>query len=780
MGETVQSCAEHCANTAGYAEECLSVAGLRSSARLVGMIHDMGKLTESFREYINKSAHGEKVRKGSVNHSFAGVKFLFERYHKPNGEPMSNMSCEILAYAAGAHHGQFDCLAPDGSDGFEHRLSAELALYKEAKVNFCTPQILEELDELFEKSVCEIGAIIKALRELTNDTGEMCFYVSLVCRLLLSALIDADRQDTAEFMLSQQFPNKTEGQGALWSLRLAAVEERLESLPLRYPVDHARRTISRQCGQAPAEASGIYRLPAPTGSGKTLASLRFALATAARHNKRRLIFVTPLLGVLEQNAKVIREYLQDDSLILEHHSNVVHTEEDSDELDVNELMLENWNSPLIITTFVQLLNSLFDGRGSSVRRMQALQGAVIVIDEVQSLSKHMTSQFNLAMNFLAHICHATVLLCSATQPCLEEVKHPLLPPRDILEYDEKLWSVFKRTQIFDRRKAGGYTPEELAGLAIDHAQELGSVLIICNKKQQAAQIYKQLRHSRMKAFHLSTSMCMANRIDKYSEINLSLGKEPLICVATQLVEAGVDLSFGCVIRVIAGMDNVVQAAGRGNRHGGSAALCPVYIVNFRGEDLSRLKDIRQAQIATEELLVRYSADSSIFKNDLQSDTAISYFYRRLYGNMPQGAQDYYLPEHKSSIYRLLAMNQDFRGRSRKAYPYTIGQAFKTAGAEFKVFEDNTVDVLVPYRAGAELIAELCSSRAVYDLAYRKQLLEQSKMHSVSVFSYQLELLRKNGGVGALFGEAIWLVLPNFYSEDLGINFSGDINELMEV
>ena len=164
--------------------------------------------------------------------------------------------------------------------------------------------------------------------------------------------------------------------------------------------------------------------------------------------------------------------------------------------------------------------------------------------------------------------------------------------------------------------------EELAEFSLSTLLENQSVLIICNKKDQARILYQQVSHANAKVFHLSTSMCMEHRIQVLEQIKKALGKEPVICVATQLVEAGVDFSFGCVIRLIAGMDSIIQAAGRCNRNGEFARLCPVYIVNPQNENLGQLKEIREAQTATEELLASFAKSSERFANDLQSNQAI--------------------------------------------------------------------------------------------------------------------------------------------------------------
>lgn len=781
--EFIQSTADHCHKVAEYTEASLKTSGLSCTGRLVGLIHDTGKFSSEFSNYINSAARGEHVRRGSVNHTFAGVIMLFERYHVKDESSLRNMACEIIAFAAGAHHGLFDCIDPNGQDGFAHRLEAENIPYKEVKDNFlalCAD--ISALDKLFQAAADEIIELVSKCKKIVKTNHELLFCVSLICRLVLSALIDGDRQDTAEFMYDFKFREYGPDMRPLWKARLYEVEKKIDALPVNTQVNKARHEISLKCRDFPVDEGGIYRLSIPTGSGKTLASLRFALKTAERYNKSRIFFVIPLLSVLEQNAKVIREYLSCDEIILEHHSNVLRTEQKSEEHDVNELLTETWRSPVVITTLVQLLNTLFGGETTCIRRFNALMDSVLVIDEIQSLPRHMLTQFNMAVNFLSHVCHTVVVLSSATQPVFEMAAHPMRfsHPKDIVPYDARLFKPFRRTNIINLCRNEGYTFEELSCFVIEKLPEARSVLIICNKKDQAESIYRLLCNTDAEVFHLSTSMCMCHREDTLNRIIACLGKTSVICVSTQLVEAGVDFSFGCVIRVLAGLDNVIQAAGRCNRSGEYPCLRPVYIVNIHGEDLKNLKEIREAQNATNELLYKFSHDGGMFDDSLDSDKSVEYYYRNLFANMKGLAQDYPIPDYGTTMYQMLANNETFRLKSNNiAFPLT-GQAFKTAGKEFKVFNENTIDVLVPFGEGRPLIADLCSEKAQKDLLYRKQLLDKAKKYTVSLFNYQIAALIDAGGLDTICGGVILSVRPAFYRNDTGINVSGGISEFQEV
>ncbi len=780
----VQTVEAHCRRCAQYALE-KSIASLGNGAYLAGLLHDMGKYTAAFLEYITLSSLGEPVRRGSVNHTFAGVRFVMERWHL-SGEPtFRNMACEMIATAIGSHHGMFDCIDPNGKDGFLHRQTTQGISYEEAREQFllhCAD--LEELDKLFDAAEKEITEAVAHCKPYIKTEEELRFCLSLLTRMLLSAVIDADRRDTAEFMHAVSLPAGQKDLKKVWQSCLDTMESKLGALPAKLPIDEVRRKISHQCRQAAKRECGIYHLSVPTGGGKTLASLRYALAAATEHQKKRIIFTIPLLSVLEQNAAVIREFIEDDSLILEHHSNLVGESTKIDELDDNELLMETWDAPIIITTLVQLLNTLFLGKTTCVRRMQALADSVIIIDEVQSVPRKMLSLFNMAMNFLASLCNATIILCSATQPCLEDIPHALhcCQPYDLIPTDAAMWETFRRTEIFDKRKKGGYTTQELAEFALDCMSREDSLLIICNTKSEARALYTAVGQATdASVFHLSTAMCMEHRIHTLAQINICLtNKHRVICVSTQLVEAGVDFSFACVIRVSAGLDNIIQAAGRCNRSGEFGRLCPVYVVNLKEENLSHLKEIRQSQLAAESVLAQYAKSPHHFANNLASAEAIRAYYRRLYTDMPDNAPDYPLVNMGSTLFTLLSDNRTFVNHSASKGKYIITQAFQTAGSTFSVFDNQTTDSLVPYGKGEELIAQLQSERAKRDFAYRKELLEKAKVFSISLYHYEVEHLQKTGGLYSIIDDAVLVLQGDFYSQETGYDPSGQTNRFMEV
>lgn len=631
----------------------------------------------------------------------------------------------------------------------------------------------------------ELTPVLEHICTMTGDEAgderydqETAFYSGLLARLLLSAVIEGDRRDTAEFMDGRHFPAKDTGEipGQLWESLLNRVEKKLDELPCDSPIGRARRAVSDRCRQAAGRPAGVFRLNVPTGGGKTLSGLRFALAHAGCHGKQRIIFTSPLLSILEQNAAVIRDYIRDDSLILEHHSNLVHTEEDGQRLDEQELLAETWEAPVIITTLVQLLNTLFSGKTTAIRRFHALCGSVIVLDEVQTVPGKMLTLFSLAVNFLAEVCGATVVLCSATQPCMEQTEHPLHTPiPELVPYDPELWSVFRRTEL---QNAGVLSLEQVAGLALRRLETEDSLLIVCNKKEQAQRLYDLLKDGAPALFPLSAAMCPAHRRDTLAKLRRSLAQKgrKTVCVSTQVIEAGVDISFACVIRLAAGMDSIVQAAGRCNRSGeaGPGVLAPVWIVPCQSESLARLPDIRRGKEATRELLTEFTRCPEQYRGRLDSDEAIRAYYRALYRLAPGEYHDYVWQQGEPSLFSLLSLN----GYCTEGQPFYFRQAFRQAGSLFHVFEENTVDVIAPYGSGADLIRDLAGERAKYDLSCRKALLEQAKPYTLSLYQYQIDRLLAEHSLIPLAGGA--LGLSGHYSEQTGFSAGGSDLDFLEV
>lgn len=755
-----QTVAAHLLNAASYAADKLKSIGLYHTAYLAGLLHDMGKCTARYQDYLERAARGEEVVRGSVNHTFCGCVYLLKKYHVGRPQGLDTITCEVITYAIGAHHGQFDCVSLDNTSGFAHRLdkdSAEIG-YDEAVENFMAQCASEEdIDRLFLLAQSEIATLFNLFKEIVEKSRpKVSFLMGLAARMVLSAVIDGDRRDTAEFMGGSKFAYQ-DGSSALWSEQIGFLEQKIAEFDASTPINRARSCFSEQCRNfAKQHSGGIYRLTLPTGAGKTLSALRYALYHAKTHGKKRILFVIPLLSILEQNSAVIRRYIQNASILTEHHSNVVKTFETAEALDKYELLTETWESPIIITTLVQFLNTLFSDKTTAIRRMGALSDAVIVIDEIQSLPKKTTNMFTMALNFLAYGCGATVVLSSATQPCFGATDMPLqyASPTDIVPYEEALFEVFKRTEIINKTSPCGLSIEELTDFSADLLETVSSLLIICNTKESALKLYLQVKQrcDGYKIFHLSAAMCMAHRADTLSCINTALiSRGKILCVSTQLVEAGVDFSFEAVIRVAAGMDNIAQAAGRCNRNNEFGGICNAYIVKLRqdAESLGMLREIAAAQRCAGHLLHQFAKNPAAYDCDLLSEKSIAEYYRFLFDDvdikgtfgfpqkLPYGVTE--------NLFDLLADNGTHTERPMFKGRYFLNQSFQTAGKLFKVFDENTTEVIVPYNAQAEaVIADLFSQKAAYDITFLKAQIEKAKPYMIHLFAYQVRKLYEYG------------------------------------
>ena len=764
----IQTCTEHSRAVAGLARGILAPCGLGATGYLAGLLHDCGKFTKEFDEYIRKASHDAPVRKGSVIHTFAGVRCIMELAHAPGKPSMQNMAAEILAVCIGSHHGLIDLWDERHQSGFDHRMTRQPVYDRQAMASFyqeCADEA--EIGQLFREAEQEIQAYIQGrIATCVRNQKECSFALGLLVRLITSAIVEADRTDTRCFMEHVPLP-----QPGLpdWAACAARVDAHIASFHQEKPIQTARRAFSDRCAAAAENTPGLYRLDLPTGGGKTLAALRFAVLHAERHNLRRIFYVAPFLSIIEQNADVIRSAVGGSVPLLEHHSNLVQDETTPEEAARTEYLQETWDAPMIITTFVQLLNTLFSGKMSAVRRFQALCESVIIIDEVQSLPPRMLSLFNCAVNFLVTCCRTTVVLCSATQPAFDQAERKMLPPRPLISdaMFKQYAPLFQRTSI---QYAGACSMQDIADLSMQTLETTDSLLIVCNTKHEAAELYGMLGEaSDARLFHLSAGMCIAHRKEVLRELNAALtGGEKVVCVSTQLIEAGVDISFGSVIRLAAGLDSIVQSAGRCNRHGEHSQMQPVHICKLNGEKLGPLKEISEAQNALTKLLEEYRLHPEQYDHDLTSDAAVREYYTALYREMPARAQDFFV--NGQYLFELLSTNSQFFSKS----PYMLNQAFRTAGAWFEVFDSAGESILVPHGQGKDIIGQLPEEKPPYDLARIHALLQEAKPYTVSVASGQMERMQKRGMLYTRLSGSIYVLNDDYYDNSIGIKEGNDL------
>ena len=761
-----------------------SKIGVEQNSKAAGAKHDVGKNLQSWQSYLQSG--GEKVI-----HSLYGAKHAYNDL-----VDMFPPAAEILGNIIAAHHGSlYDNLACDGKTPLLDKLSRVQDI----------PRPTDSIEIDIQKIQSEIENLVVCMAD-----EDKLFGISMLTKYIYSCLIDADRLDAYYSEMGLVYQDKKTD----WINLLDRLTQHLSTLDKTSPMTPLRELVSAACLQAGSRPIGIYKLEVPTGGGKTLSGLRFALEHAKTHDLDRIIYVIPYLSILSQTADEIRDALginykdgknsssgansahgndrpignaqtndndqtsgsyqtngdsdvsslhysdYQNDILLEHHSDFL-----PDKIEYYKLQTDRWDTPIILTTQVQFLESVFSARGSDLRKLHNMARSVIIFDEVQNLPIKCVHLFNAAINFLHSVCKSTVLLCTATQPVFDKVERSIKLSENpsIVKCDDPP----KRYEIVPSLKPGGYSYGELAEFVLDKHKT--STLIIVNTKSAAKLLFEELKHRNAPVLHLSTNMCSAHRDDVLGELfrrlnkgNVNNGvKEPVICVSTQLIEAGVNISFECVIRDIAGYDSVLQGAGRCNRHGEFGRVMNVYIINIKGENLARLPDIKLGAEITEGL---------ISDKNLSVD---AYFRKFFYSKRID--MDYLTKDGNDSIYNLLTRNVRGCDVYRKlinetdAKPPALISAIRSAANEFYVIDKGREEVIAPYKGSEDLLSKYMSA---HDDTGRRRILRLLGKYSVSLYRYQLdELMMKRAIDTDSFG-GLTVLRRGFYDEERGVDLEG--------
>ena len=797
-----QLLSEHLSGVAGRCSELAKKLGLEKAGELIGLLHDLGKATKTFQDYLLSFASDGEPRddlRGKIDHSTAGAQCLLANIQGAQQEgSLQGIVARFLAVCIASHHsGLIDCLEPDGDDKLTQRLAKPDISTRllEAWTNL-DPSVKSRAEALMHDPdlVTEVrNAIASLATSLNKGEGDKDVQVGLLLRLLFSCLIDGDRTNTANFEKPAAAVHRQDQAYETWEKLLDRLDRNLSQMNTDGSVNRIRRQVSDACFRAADRLCGIYTLTVPTGGGKTLSALRFALEHARRHALDRIIFVSPYISIVDQNAAVARSILEPEgvpyaSVILEHHSNV--QDDPNDEVGRPDLwrrrvLAENWDAPVVFTTSVQVLEALFGSGTRAVRRLHAMARAVIVFDEVQTLPVKMVHLFNNAINLLASHCGSTVVLCTATQPLLETVSKAkgaarLGNPPGLVSNPQQLFEQLKRYEVFDHTdRPQGWQISHVAELALTEAQKYGSCLAIMNTKKDARELFQNLREqagANALVVHLSTGMCPAHRVERLEELCAQLpnatGDQPVICVSTQLIEAGIDIDFACVIRDLAGLDSITQAAGRCNRNGARTTLGRVHIVELP-EPPAQLDEIRQGRTVARELLGQWrrANPGRLFPLDdpqQMTEYYIRAFYRRRdemsYSVGPAGIG------RSTSLLELLGANGQAKNDAvkprQKLHRSLLLQSFQTANNAFALME-NTQGIVVPYSdEGRGIVNQLAGS---VDLVSEWQLLRKSQRFTLSVNAWRFKELEKKGAVYEVQpGAGVYCLRSEFYDSAFGL------------
>ncbi|RKD24949.1 CRISPR-associated helicase/endonuclease Cas3 [Ammoniphilus oxalaticus] len=786
-----QTVEEHLLEVKRLAEISGEKFGAKHLAGLAGLLHDFGKCTHQFKEYILEAFNNPEAppKRGSVDHSTAGGKLLYELYHNRTDNPYLIILAEIVGNVIISHHSYLqDFLAPTLESPYLRRVrDKELDDFHRAQQYFFE-YVMNRND--FDVYVSEAAMELENFLQETppeNHAEQLMF----LTKFIFSALIDADRTDARLFEENTLYNSKNNG------LLFKTYYERLmgklnsfknESLA-SHPINILRSEMSEQCERFAIKPSGIYTLSIPTGGGKTLASLRYALKHSLEYSKDRIVFVVPFTTIIEQNAAEARKVLQDEMNILEHHSNVIDDGVDDEAQDgiVNmrqkwKLAKDTWDAPIIFTTMVQFLNAFYAKGSRNIRRLHNLSNSVIIFDEVQKVPVKCVSLFNQALNYLKYSTDSSIVLCTATQPALDFVEHKLKIGSDAEMIDQlnEVIEAFKRVEIIDKATNGPINNEQLVDFIGQLMGGIQSILVILNTKSVVKDLYQKLiaQGTDYEIFHLSTSMCAAHRNDIFKKIRDCLGNnQKIICISTQLIEAGVDVSFDSVIRSLAGLDSIAQAAGRCNRHG-EKEIGTVYVIDHEQERLDRLEEIKKGKEVAKKILVDLKRHPSVYGGHLLSREAMERYFQEYYTDMETNL-NYFIPKLEKEMIELLTSHRRGNSSLAKAYqskhgslpPLYLINSYYSAAEHFEVIDDMTTAVLVPYKEGEELIAALNSYAGSFEDVTK--FLRKAQQYSINLYKHEFEYLAQDGGLVSFLDGQIFALTEGAYHGEFGFNLEND-------
>ena len=796
---------DHLLETSTISGQLAAKLNLGLVGELLGLMHDFGKYSRKFQKYIHDETglfnpdldDEESTTNGSkVDHSTAGAQWVYRELRKSGAaQGIGELFGQMLGLCIASHHGEglIDCLDGEGNPKWIERFNKtdELTHLTECEQN-ADEAVQQKASELAGENL--IRSLLKAVKPILSDPVSNDkikeFYLGCLTRFLFSCLIDADRINSSDFEREAQKEVRRLTEKPDWQTAIDQLEAKLagfENRPVEEikPIDEIRRKISDDCLKRAADSQGIYTLTVPTGGGKTLASLRYALHHAQKHHLDRIIYIIPYTSIIDQNAQAVREILGED-WVLEHHSNL----EPEKQSWQDKLLSENWDKPIVFTTMVQFLDAWFGGGTRGARHIHPMTNSVLIFDEIQTLPVKCVHLFCNVLNWLTAFGKSTAVLCTATQPLLGELelqnfpeeKRETIAARGLLRLPEnaeimgkhqdldKLFDELSRVEIRFNEKSGGWNVENAGAFLLEQFQTTPSCLFIVNTKKWAQELYQYCQRQNVPPealFHLSTHQCAAHRKAIFDTIKARLeNKQPVICISTQLIEAGVDISMACVIRALGGLDSIAQAAGRCNRHGEKKGKGQVWVLNLQEQDFTLILPDIQAGKTHAERVFRDFAGQDILQPAAMERYFEYYFYQRsdemAYSikNSATGSLLDWLSDN--------ALNPYGEKNNKRSKPLPLlMQSFKSAGRAFQAIDAPTHAVIVPYGEGAELIAKLCGE---WDPKEMHRTLQKVQRYSVNVFPNVWGKLQKENALHeTIEGSGIYYLKERYYNDEFGLS-----------
>lgn len=637
---------DHLREVARLAAEFAALFGGQDLAWWAGICHDLGKAHPDFQEYLGKCFAEPDRKHKTVDHKMAGT------------IKSSTVTGTVLYPVIQGHHGGL----PD--------LETMNPKIRDANAN----------DRSRIQLALTAAACLQLERYQPPNPGQPVWppwltrtplQIEFLQRMIFSCLVDADALDTEEHWNGVAAITRATSLptlNTLWERYVASYDRMQEQIRQHRladtPVNLLRQEIRDVCLANADRPTGVFRLTVPTGGGKTLTSLAFALRHALANQQSRVIVAVPYITITEQTTEVFRNALDHHYAVLEHHSGAdqVRSNQEGGETPDDtwrKLISQNWDAPVIVTTTVQLFESLLSNRTSKTRKLHNIANSVVLLDEVQTLPADKRGPiWDIVRELVAHY-NVSVVLTTATQPVLDTIEHDL--ETDVFELapdPERLFTSLKRVEYHWPCLEETWSWRRVA----DEMRSCEQVLVVVNRIADAADLFTELGDD--DAFHLSTRMCGAHRRDTLAEIRQRLkDDEPCRVVSTQLVEAGVDLDFPVVFRAIAPLDRIFQAAGRCNREGLLEGFGQVYVFSADTDDKMPSGTYRMGA----EHAKTMALEGSVYP---EQPATMEQYFRELYQ---------LTPDDRKGI-------QALREQA----------AFETVNDEFRMIEDNTISVLVNY------------------------------------------------------------------------------------
>ncbi len=690
---------KHTAGVAKLSSQYAAEFGMTSWGNVLGLLHDKGKESNAFQQHIKKESGYEPDCKvtGDTHHAYVGGIIARRIYGKTADNLFVN---QIVSHHTGLHD----------YDELEGILNKEIPT---------------EIDTHVQKSDLEKPPFAPK----ANDFHHLA-------RMLFSCLVDADYLDTEEFMDNESCRLRQD-KADLKTL-LPLLESRLNSMKSQTDnseINVIRNQVQEQCARKADSPVGFYSLTVPTGGGKTLSSLLWAMKHAVRNGQKRVIIAIPYTSIIMQTASVLRGIFGGEN-VLEHHSNV-DSERIKDEAirEKMKLATENWDYPIVVTTNVQLFESMFANKPSACRKLHNIANSVIVLDEVQTLPTDFLQPIVDALNTYNRLFKVSVLLTTASQPILSGLIEGCNPKasfsgigniEEIIPREFRLHNRLRRVQLSIDNEGKSY--DEIAEKLLRHKR----VLCIVNTRKDAQEIYKRLPQEGI-TLHLSKNMCPAHISETIATLKDSLRDEKqdiIRVVSTQLIEAGVDIDFPVVYRQETGLDSVLQAAGRCNREG-KKGMSTTYVFSLTKEHPLPRGDMQAANQA------RLSLDNT---SDWFAPSTMTEYFKQLY-----------------------CRKESFDRKDIKHYLYNPKEiCFATGAKAFRLIEDSGVSVVVCWKDSMDLVHQILQGGPSYTL------MKKLAQYTVNIYQTDFKKLLDMGVVSEKKEGLFVVEYQQQYDSNLGL------------